>query len=181
MMGTPPELLEPVEEDDETEKMQDRINELEELFSEQSSEIKRLREENAELRKKNEGDDEDCSDLDDIQRMGIDERIIFFSSAMGISLAPELISQKRLAVLISKLSGDSVESIRTRIVALNTEEKKVRDNKLDGYSERTREAATHVYEYLEAVAKTETCKTKLMKDIMKNIDLVYQLCKEKGE
>ena len=79
------------------------------------------------------------------------------------------------------MSGDSVESIRTRIVALNTEEKKVRDNKLDGYSERTREAATHVYEYLEAVAKTETCKTKLMKDIMKNIDLVYQLCKEKGE
>lgn len=181
MMGTPPELLEPVEKDDETEKMQARINELEELFSEQSSEIKRLREENAELRKKNEGDDEDCSDLDDIQRMGIDERIIFFSSAMGVSLAPELISQKRLAVLISKLSGDSVESIRTRIVALNTEEKKVRDNKLDGYSESTREAATHVYEYLEAVAKTETCKTKLMKDIMKNIDLVYQLCKEKGE
>ena len=45
MMGTPPELLEPVEEDDETEKMQARINELENQLKKAQEEKLRLQQE----------------------------------------------------------------------------------------------------------------------------------------
>lgn len=45
MMGTPPELLEPVEKDDETEKMQARINELENQLKKAQEEKLRLQQE----------------------------------------------------------------------------------------------------------------------------------------
>ena len=45
MMGTPPELLEPVEEDDETEKMQARINELKNKLKKAQEEKLRLQQE----------------------------------------------------------------------------------------------------------------------------------------
>lgn len=46
MMGTPPELLEPVEKDDETEKMQARINELKKQLKKAQEEKLRLQQEN---------------------------------------------------------------------------------------------------------------------------------------
>ncbi len=45
MMGTPPELLEPVEKDDETEKMQARINELKKQLKKAQEEKLRLQQE----------------------------------------------------------------------------------------------------------------------------------------
>ena len=178
---------------EEVETLKTQVRELKEQLEKQVEDKKELAAENEELRQENEQlkqrtteaktpveiDNEDISELDDIERLGIDERIIFFSSALGVSLDPEYISQKKMSVLISKLSGDNSESIRTRIVALKKEEEKVNKKKLDGYSQRTKEAANNVYKYVKAVAKSDTSRTQLMRDIMENISLIYQINKEK--
>ena len=149
------------EKNEEIEALKKRISELEE-----------------ELSKRNDWGDGDIKDLDNNQRLAIDERIIFFSSALGVSMSPEYINQKKMATLISVLSGDKPESIRTRLVFLNREEKKVYEDKDSCYSQSTKEAANNVYNYVAAVAKSETTTTKAMKDIMKNINLIYDLNKE---
>lgn len=147
-----------------------RIKELEE--------DDRLSADNSYLHERIEGGDGITTDIADIQRLAIDERIIFFSSALGVSLDPQYISQKKMSALISKLSGDNPESIRTRIVALNREEKKVIENKNICYSQSTKEAADNVYKYVASVSKSDSVRTNAMEHIMKNIDLVYDLNKE---
>lgn len=158
-----------------------------------TKEVERLAKENENL--KNQQDKEqswnNVEDLSDIERLEIDERIIFFVSALGIDLDGNRISQKRLAMLIAKLSPEKpgertdkeeiekkkAESIRTRIVKLNTEEKSVRETKLDCFSDDTRKAALNVYDYISKVPKDKTALTQKTKDIMENISLVYQLNK----
>lgn len=149
------------EKNEEVDALKKRINELEE-----------------ELSKKNECGDGDIKDLDDNQRLAIDERIIFFSSALGVSVSPEYINQKKMAALISALSGDKPESIRVRLLALNKEEKVVNEDADSTYSQSTKDAANNVYNYIASVSKVATRRTPAMMDLMKNIDLVYHLNKE---
>ena len=168
----------------------DRLTKIEENLI---KEVKRLKKENEDL--KIQQDKElswnNLEDLSDIERLEIDERIIFFISALGIDLDANRISQKRLAMLIAKLSPEKpgertdkegiekkkAESIRTRIVKLNTEEKSVRENKQDCFSDETRKAALNVYNYISKVPKDKSAFTQKTKDILENISLVYQLNK----
>lgn len=162
-----------------------------------AQEVARLKKENEGLKiKLDEGFTwEDTDDISDIEKLEIDERIIFFSSALGVDLSGERISQSRLAMLISKLTPEKpgirtddvkvekkkAESIRTRIVNLNSEEKAVNNKSIDFFSKKTRIAASNVYDYISKVPKDKSAATQRTLDIMENIDVVYDLKKEKKE
>ena len=116
-------------------------------------------------------------DLNEDQKLQIDERIIFFSSLLGCSLRSEDIVQTKFAELIRKLTGDDKESIRTRICTMNTEIQKVDDGKREKFSEGTSEAAKNVYELLDKAVKglTRAAKPYQCKQAMENINNTYHL------
>ena len=124
---------------------------------------------NAELKNEN---------LNDIKKMEIDERIIFFVMALGLDLRGETINQKQLAMFISKLTGDNAESIRTRIVALNKEEEKVNQDEIEDFSKSTKDAACNVYDFLEKVVRYNSNLEGRIREIRININTVYHLNRE---
>ena len=119
-------------------------------------------------------------DLDEEHKLEIDERIIFVSSLLGASLNPEVINQTQMAKLIEKLTGDSWQSIRPRISAINSETQKVDDKKIKSFSEGTQEAAKNVYDLLNKAVKGATLANKgfQCKQAMENINQTYRLGKE---
>jgi len=116
-------------------------------------------------------------DLNEEEKLQIDERIIFFSSLLGCSLKSEVVVQTKFAELIQKMTGDDKESIRTRIVAMNTEIQKVDDGKVGKFSDGTLEAARNVYDLINKAVKgmTRAVKPYQCKQAMENINQTFHL------
>lgn len=87
------------------------------------------------------------------ERLGIDERIIFVSTALGITLDASSINQTQLSKMISHFSGDDDSSIRSRIVALNKELNAETMSPGKGLSAGTKEAVDNVISWLGKVGK----------------------------
>lgn len=128
----------------------DYIDELE-------KEIKELRDFKLEI--------EDLKESSPEERLAIDERAIFFSSAIGMDFDPKRTNQKQLSIMISTLSGDRSESIRGRISKMHKMEKNNR------FSEEVLQAARNVKGLLEKVPRGN--QPQKLKDIIDNIDLVF--------
>lgn len=116
-------------------------------------------------------------DLNEEEKLQIDERIIFFSSLLGCSLKSKVVVQTKFAELIQKMTGDDKESIRTRIVAMNTEIQKVDDGKVGKFSDGTLEAARNVYDLIDKAVKgmTRAVKPYQCKQAMENINQTFHL------
>ncbi len=116
-------------------------------------------------------------DLNEEEKLQIDERIIFFSSLLGCSLKSEVVVQTKFAELIQKMTGDDKESIRTRIVAMNTEIQKVDDGKVEKFSDGTLEAARNVYDLIDkaVIGMTRAVKPYQCKQAMENINQTFHL------
>ena len=108
---------------------------------------------------------EELSNLTPEERLAIDERAIFFSSAIGLDFDPKRTNQKQLACMISTLSGDAPDSIRGRISKMHKMEKE------GVFSEEIMLAARNVKGLLEKVPKGN--QPQKMKDILQNVDLVF--------
>ena len=122
-------------------------------------------------------EEETCVDLNEEQKLGINERIIFVSSLLGVSLKPDIVNQIQLAKLIAKLTGDSWESIRSRISSINSETQQVDDGKLEKFSEGTQTAAKNVYKLIDKAVKGSTRANKgyQCRQALENINLTYKL------
>ncbi len=128
----------------------DRIQELEE-------ELRELRE----YKKEN----EEMESLTPEKVLGIDELAIFFSSAVGLDFDPTRTNQKQFSAMISTLTGNAPESIRTRISRMNQMEKN------NNFSEEVMQAARNVKGMLEKIPQGN--QPQKLKDIIENIDLVF--------
>lgn len=99
------------------------------------------------------------------ERLGIDERAIYFSTSMGLDFDPKRTNQKQLSIMISKLSGDAPGSIRGRISKMHTMEVEKQ------FSDEILQAARNVIGYLEKVPRGY--QTQRVKEMIENIDLVF--------
>ena len=150
--------------------------------SQQESRIKELEEEKArliaELANKSLDESDDIQELralkqeiDELsatspeKRLAIDERAIFFSTALGLDFDPKRTNQKQLSIFISKLSGDSPESIRGRISKMH----KMEVN--NQFTDEVLQAARNVKGMLEKIP--QGYQSQKIKDIIENIDTVY--------
>lgn len=150
-------------------ELQKEIERLKTLYEAADKQLKRYQ-----------AEEEPLEELNEEQKLKIDERIIFVSALLGVSLRSEDINQKRLAMLIERLTGDKWNSIRPRIVSLNTETQKMDDGKIEKLSVRTQEAAKTVYDLLDQAVKGATVANKgyQCKQAMENINLTYRLGKK---
>lgn len=149
---------------DEKEKYQDEIESLKaqlaasnDCINALEKEIKELRDFKLEI--------EDLNKSTPEERLAIDERAIFFSSAIGMDFDPKRTNQTQLGIMISTLSGDNPKSIRGRISKMHTMEKN------NHFSEEVLQAARNVKVLLEKVPKGN--QPQKLKDIIDNIDLVF--------
>lgn len=94
-------------------------------------------------------------DFPEGMKLEIDERIIFVSAALGVTLSAKDINQTKLAQAIAYFSGDKCKSIRSRIVTLNKEVRLEMDAPGEGLSQGTLEAVKNVKEWLKKIGKTE--------------------------
>lgn len=108
--------------------------------------------------------------------LGIDEQIIFFSSALRLDIKDATKNQTRLAILICHMTGDyeakKRESIRPRI---NKIARMLNDQNL---SEEVTQAAQNVIKYLtdcckKNIADSEANLTDIIDGIISDIELVY--------
>lgn len=129
---------------------QDRIKELE-------NEVREQRKFKQEL--------EELSNMSAEGKLAIDERIIFFSSAVGLDFDPKRTNQTQLAKLISELSGDAPTSIRGRISKMNQMEKE------NNFTDEVMQAARNVKGMLEKVPQGN--QPQKLKDIIENIEAVF--------
>ena len=171
-----------VDNDKNTQKIQSEIKkDVEEKGKEElEAEIKRLKvllEATDNQLKRYQEEDALTEDIDEAQKLVIDERIIFVSALLGVSLKPDVVNQKQLAKLIEKLTGDTAKSIRPRISSLNSETQKVNDHKIDKFSESTQIAAKNVYELINKAVRGATRENKgyQCKQAMEIINQTYQL------
>lgn len=180
--------------------LQTRISELENEIKELKAENERLQKgaqpdnelqnENERLKtlyeaadkqlKRYQAEEEPLEELNEEQKLKIDERIIFVSALLGVSLRPDVINQKKLAMLIERLTGDKWSSIRPRIVSLNTETQQMDDGKIEKFSEGTQTAAKTVYDLIDKAVKGATVANKgyQCKQAMENINQTYRLGKK---
>ena len=115
-------------------------------------------------------------DFTEGMKLGIDERIIFVSAALGVTLSAKDINQTKLAQAIEHFSGDKNESIRSRIVTLNNELLKETNAPGKGLSQGTLEAVKNVKEWLKIIGKTEVAPA--TKKLIEEIDDMYLNKKE---
>lgn len=141
-----------------------RIEELETNLSAAQDYIKELEEEKRELNTFKE-EMEELPSMSSEKKLAIDERAIFFTSAIGLDFDPKRTNQKQLSIMISTLSGDNPESIRGRISKMHKMEKNNR------FSEEVLQAARNVKGLLEKVPQGN--QPQKLKDIIDNIDLVF--------
>ena len=141
----------------------DRLNTLNEVIDKQ---LKRFQDEETTI-----------ENLDKNKKLEIDERIIFVSALLGVSLKPDVVNQTQLAKLIEKLTGDTCQSVRPRISSINSETQQVIDKTRKQFSEGTQSAAKNVYELINKAVKGATRENKgyQCKQAMENINQTYQL------
>ena len=129
---------------------QKTIAEQTQTINEQQAELERLTTMNEVLNnqiERFEGDTPEM-DIDEDTALSIKESIIFFSSIMGCNLSKEDISQTNLARLISKFTQRPKESIRPKIVDINTErENNAKDH--TAFSDGVHQAAVNVCALIE--------------------------------
>ena len=89
----------------------------------------------------------------DTKKLQIDERIILITTALGTPWNSDLTNQTQLAKIIENFSGDDWHSIRSRIVAINSEMKKEIATPGEGLSQGTKEAINNVISWLEKATK----------------------------
>lgn len=142
----------------------DNSKDLQAELAASSDRIKELEEELRELREYKK-ENEEMESLTPEKALGIDELAIFFSFAVGLDFDPTRTNQTQLSAMISKLCGNTLESIRARISKMNQMEK---NNNL---SEEVMQAARNVKGMLEKIPKGN--QTEKVKDIINNIDLVF--------
>lgn len=157
-----------------------KIEEQAQIIQEQGAEIKRLNTLNEVIDKqlkRYQDEEAQTEDLDEKKKLEIDERIIFVSALLGVSLKPDVINQTQLAKLIEKLTGDTWQSIRPRISSINSETQQVIDKTIKQFSEGTQSAAKNVYELINKAVKGATRENKgyQCKQAMENINQTYQL------
>lgn len=171
------------ESDSQPQELTDALKKIEEqaqTIQEQKAVIERLNTLNEVIDKQlKRYQDEEASteDLDEKKKLEIDERIIFVSALLGVSLKPEVVNQTQLAKLIEKLTGDTWQSIRPRISSINSEAQQVIDKTIKQFSEGTQSAAKNVYELINKAVKGATRENKgyQCKQAMENINQTYQL------
>lgn len=142
----------------------DNSKDLQAELAASSDRIKELEEELRELREYKK-ENEEMESLTPEKALGIDELAIFFSFAVGLDFDPTRTNQTQLSAMISTLCGNTLESIRARISRMNRMEKN------NNFSEEVMQAARNVKGMLEKISKGN--QTEKMKDIIKNIDLVF--------
>ena len=108
---------------------------------------------------------EELSNMSAEGKLAIDERIIFFSSAVGLDFDPKRTNQTQLAKMISVLSGDAPTSIRGRISKMNQMEKN------SNFTDEVMQAARNVKGMLELVPQGN--QPQKLKDIIENIEAVF--------
>ena len=150
------------------------------VIQEQKSEIERLKTLNEVIDKqlkRYQSEEASTEDLDEKKKLEIDERIIFVSALLGVSLKPDVVNQTQLAKLIAKLTGDTWQSIRPRISSINSETQQVIDKTIKQFSEGTQSAAKNVYDLINKAVKGATRENKgyQCKQSMENINQTYQL------
>ena len=141
--------------DDETLRQQltdalKTIKEQTQTINEQQAELERLNTLNEVLNNQIERFEVDTPemDIDEDTALSIKESIIFFSSIMGCNLSKEDISQTNLARLISKFTQRPKESIRPKIVDINTERENNAKNHT-AFSDGVHQAAVNVCALIE--------------------------------
>lgn len=122
------------------------IESLNRQLSEEKNKNAHLESENNQLRELLELDKNLESDQ---MRLQIDERIILITTALGTPWNSDLTNQTQLAKIIEHFSGDDWKSIRSRIVAINSEMKKEIEAPGEGLSQGTKEAINNVIGWLE--------------------------------
>lgn len=126
--------------------------------------VSELESENEELRAFKQ-EIEELIEMTPDERLGIDERAIYFSTSLGLDFDPKRTNQKQLSIMISKLSGDAPDSIRGRISKMH----KMEENQQ--FSDEILQAARNVIGYLEKVPRGN--QTQKVKEMIENIDLVF--------
>lgn len=91
----------------------------------------------------------------DSKRLQIDERIIIVSTVLGTPWNSDLTNQTQLAKIIEYFSGDDWRSIRSRIVAINSEMKRENKTPGEGLSQGTKEAISNVIGWLGKATRGE--------------------------
>lgn len=114
--------------------------------------------------------------LTEDQKMGIDERIVLVSIALGVTLSKDDTNQTQLAQAIAHFSGDYWKSIRSRIVNINKELLQESKTPGDGFSQGTLEAVNNVKEWLKKIGKTGIAPA--TKKLIEEIDDIYLNKKE---
>ena len=114
-------------------------------------------------------------ELDNGMKLGIDERVIFISTALGLTLDKGDTNQTQLAKFISIYSGDDWRSIRSRIVNINKELAQERETPGDGLSQGTKDAVKNVKDWLGKVGREIAPATE---KIISEIDDIYLNKKE---
>ena len=128
------------------------IESLNRQLSEEKDKNGQLEKENKKLREVLELDKKLESDM---KRLQIDERVILITTALGTPWNSDLTNQTQLAKIIEYFSGDNWRSIRSRIVAINSEIKKEIATPGEGLSQGTKEAISNVIGWLGKATKGE--------------------------
>ena len=176
-----PEVDQTMEDDDseqeryqcfeEKENLKVRIPELVEEHKRLVGQLKSINDRVSELECENKklkafkNEQEELIGMTPEERLGIDERAIYFSTSMGLDFDPKRTNQKQLSIMISKLSGDAPGSIRGRISKMHTMEVEKQ------FSDEILQAARNVIGYLEKVPRGY--QTQRVKEMIENIDLVF--------
>ena len=160
------------QEKEESKKLQKKIEELETQLQEKDLTIKDLSYENSQWRKKKNSDTGEP--LEEIKQLGIDERIIFYSSALRIDITDSEVNQTQLANFIATQTGCKQESVRPRIGKIATMQKSNR------FTPEIRQAAKNVIDSLNKCFQRnsnieEVHLTDTTSDIIDDIEKVYQL------
>ena len=160
------------QEKEESNKLQKRVEELETLLKEKDLTIKDLNNENSQWREKMNSDIGEP--LEEIEQLGIDERIIFYSSALRINITDNEINQTQLANFIATQTGCKQTSVRPRIGKIATMQKSNR------FTPEIRQAAKNVIDSLNKCFQKnsnieEVHLNDTILDIIDDIEKVYQL------
>ena len=165
--------------------LQERIKVLEEEITRLQTKVAEAQQKNGELTSAKESVEtrynellhqlEPDEKLDESTKLGIDERVIFISTALGLTLDKGDTNQTQLAKFISIYSGDDWKSIRSRIVNINKELAQERETPGNGLSQGTKDAVKNVKDWLGKIGREIAPATKR---IISEIDDIYLNKKE---
>lgn len=150
------------------------IEEQKSLLGTKDIEIKRLKYEYSELEKTIKSDTDSVEHLDHFEQLGIDERIIFFCSALRADITGGDVNQTQLANFIVKQTGDKLESVRPRIGKI------AKMQKSNHFTDEVKQAAKNVIDSLNKCFKKNpnlevVHLNKTTSDIIDDIEEVFKL------